>query len=246
MMKMRAGRMAMAGMGLLVLIAAMGWAQSTDVVPLDQEPMHKRIFENAYIRAFAVTVPPKAETKIHRHDRDYMFVMVGDSDVESVRVNEAPVHLTFKDGDAQWTKGGFAHKARNLSDKPFKNVTIELKTNGAQGIGASGDCRITPKGRVGCEWIEASQRDPKNAGKITVIRYTIDAGATLQGAPAGKSILVSLTTGDGKMTWAPGKTPSGMKLSAGGMFWIDWSGSPEQKLKNESGQVMRLCLLHLP
>ncbi|MBI2682225.1 MAG: hypothetical protein HYX26_03260 [Acidobacteriales bacterium] len=233
---------------VLMWVATAGWAQAPVVVPVDQEPMHKRIFENASIRAFAVEVPPKAETKYHRHDRDYMFVVVGDSEVESTRVNEPPVHLTPKDGDVQWTKGGFAHKARNLSDKPFKNVTIELKAEGLTGLGASGDCRITARGRVGCEWIDAAKRDPMKSGpgKIVVIRYTLDPGAELSGVPQGKSMLVGLTSGDAKWNWAEGKPPTGILVQAGGLLWMDWTGSPEQRLKNESGKVMRVCVIHLP
>jgi len=103
-------------------------AQSTpEIVPVDQEPMHILTFENEYVRVFVVTVPVNSQTKFHQHDRDYMFVTLGDSEVESERVNEKPVRLSLKDGEARFTKGGFAHKAVNLSDKPFRNVTVEFK-----------------------------------------------------------------------------------------------------------------------
>jgi hypothetical protein len=72
-------------------------------------------------------VPPHSETLYHQHDLDYIFVTLGDSDVENVRVGEKPVRLLLKDGEVRFTKGGFAHKAINNSDKPFKNVTIELR-----------------------------------------------------------------------------------------------------------------------
>ena len=111
----------------VLLLATASLAQTPEVVPIDNEPMHKLVFENEYVRVFSVEVPPHSETKIHQHDRDYTFVVLGDSDVESVRVNEQPVHLQLKDGESRWTKGGFAHRAKNLSDKPFRNITIELK-----------------------------------------------------------------------------------------------------------------------
>jgi hypothetical protein len=74
-----------------------------------------------------VEVAPHSETKYHQHDRDYVGVILGDSDVESVRVGEAAVSLQLKDGEARFTKGGFAHKAVNKGEKPFRNVTVELK-----------------------------------------------------------------------------------------------------------------------
>ena len=124
----------------LWLVATIAFAQSSpvvapEVVSIDREPSHHLVFENEYVRVFSVEVAPHSETKYHQHDRDYVFVTLGDSDVESVRLQgtyagllpTAPVHLQPKDGDAQFTKGGFAHKAVNKSDKPFRNVTVELK-----------------------------------------------------------------------------------------------------------------------
>jgi quercetin dioxygenase-like cupin family protein len=111
----------------LLWLAGAALAQAPAAVPVDQEPMHHLVFENEYVRVFRVEVPPHAETKIHQHDRDYTSVILGDADVESVRVNEQPVRLQLKDGESRWTQGGFAHQAKNLSDKPFRNITIELK-----------------------------------------------------------------------------------------------------------------------
>jgi hypothetical protein len=127
----RHGKMAAMGLPFSLLayfmLAAAATAQTAGIVPVDQEPMHKLVFENEYVRVFSVEVPPHLETKVHQHDRDYIFVTLADSDVQSDRLNEEPVHLQLKDGESRWTKGGFAHKAKNLSDKPFRNITIELK-----------------------------------------------------------------------------------------------------------------------
>ena len=79
------------------------------------------------MRVFSVEVAPHSETKYHQHDRDYVGVILGDAEVESVRVGEAAVKLQLKDGETRFTKGGFAHKAVNKSDKPFRNVTVEFK-----------------------------------------------------------------------------------------------------------------------
>jgi beta-alanine degradation protein BauB len=108
-------------------VTAIEIVPAVEIVPIDKEPSHHLVFENEYVRVFSVEVAPHSETKFHQHDRDYVFVTLGDSDVESVRVGGASVHLQPKDGDAQFTKGGFAHKAVNKSDRPFRNVTVELK-----------------------------------------------------------------------------------------------------------------------
>lgn len=122
------------GIGLLLAVCcvaplcfAQGAAAPASVVPITKEPSHRLVFENEYVRVFKVEVAPHAETLYHKHDVDYVFVTLGDSDVESVRVGEPPVRLQLKDGETRFTKGGFAHKAVNNSDKPFVNVTVELK-----------------------------------------------------------------------------------------------------------------------
>src|SRR3954471_4002868 len=109
------------------------------VVPITEEQHHHLVLDNEYVRVFHVEVAPHSETLYHQHDMDYVFVTLGDSVVESVRVGENPVKLELKDGDTRFTKGGFAHKAVNLSDKPFVNVTVELKTVDAKEEGA-GTC----------------------------------------------------------------------------------------------------------
>jgi quercetin dioxygenase-like cupin family protein len=110
------------------LLASVPAAQPdvTNAVPLDKEPVHHLVLENQYVRAFKVEVAPGSATLLHRHDKDYVFVTLGDSEVSNERQGEKPVTLKFKNGEARFTKGGFAHIARNLSAKPFRNVTVEL------------------------------------------------------------------------------------------------------------------------
>jgi quercetin dioxygenase-like cupin family protein len=96
-------------------------------VPVEQEPLHHLFLDNATVRVFRVEVPAGGRTLLHQHDRDYLFVTLGDSDVISVRQNEPARQLKLKDGDTAFTKGGFAHVAINADkQKPFRNYTIEI------------------------------------------------------------------------------------------------------------------------
>jgi hypothetical protein len=108
---------------LLVSIATLAQQQSVEIT---SEPSHHLVMENAYVRVFDVTVAPKATTLVHRHNNDYLFVTLGDSDVISARPGEKPAALLLKDGEIRYTPGKFAHAAINQSDKPFHNITIEL------------------------------------------------------------------------------------------------------------------------
>ena len=110
----------------LLLTALAAWAQPDRSVEITSEPSHHLVFENEYVRVFDVTVAPKATTLVHRHNSDYLFVTLGDSDITNARVGEKPVRLTLKDGEVRFTPGRFAHAAVNNSEQPFHNITIEL------------------------------------------------------------------------------------------------------------------------
>jgi hypothetical protein len=118
---MRASRVA----GLLFLSTA-ALAQHQQSVEITSEPSHHLVFQNEYVRVFDVTVGPHATTLVHKHNHDYLFVTLGDSDVVSVRPGEKPVALKLKDGEVRFTPGNFAHAAINQADRPFHNITIEL------------------------------------------------------------------------------------------------------------------------
>jgi len=111
----------------LVFLATFTMAQQQQQpVEITSEPSHHLVFQNEYVRVFDVTVAPRATTLVHRHNHDYLFVTLGDSDVVSARVGEKPAALHLKDGEVRFTPGNFAHAAINESDRPFHNITIEL------------------------------------------------------------------------------------------------------------------------
>jgi len=106
-------------------------AQAPELVPLAHgnvpgEPHHHLKIENEYVRAYYVEVPPHEATQLHQHDHDYIYVSLGASDVVNAVLNRPEIHLQLKEGETHFTRGGFAHVARNLADTPFRNVTIEL------------------------------------------------------------------------------------------------------------------------
>ncbi len=101
-------------------------AQTPAPARLPGEPHHHLKIDNEYVRAYYVEVPPHEDTQLHQHDHDYIYVSLGPADVVNAVLNKPEVHLLLKDGETHFTRGGFAHVARNLSDAPFRNVTIEL------------------------------------------------------------------------------------------------------------------------
>ncbi|HEY2361998.1 MAG TPA: hypothetical protein VGK36_12835 [Candidatus Angelobacter sp.] len=124
----------------LLLLATAALAQHQQSVEITSEPSHHLVLQNEYVRVFDVTVAPRATTLVHKHNHDYLFVTLGDSDVVSVRPGEKPVALKLKDGEVRFTPGNFAHAAINQSDRPFHNTTIELLQSSANVKTCTGSC----------------------------------------------------------------------------------------------------------
>jgi len=101
-------------------------AQTATEVEITAEPSHHLAIDNEYIRAFQVEVAPHTATLMHRHRHDYVAVTLGDAHLSNEVEGKPPVEVHPKDGGTGFTPGNFAHIARNLSDQPFRNVTIEL------------------------------------------------------------------------------------------------------------------------
>jgi quercetin dioxygenase-like cupin family protein len=111
---------------LLLLLIPFLLAQSATEVEITAEPSHHVLFENESIRAFKVEVAPQTATLVHRHRHDYFSVSLGAAHISNEVVGKPAVEVNLGDGDTRFVAGNFAHVARNLSDKPFRNVTIEL------------------------------------------------------------------------------------------------------------------------
>lgn len=110
---------------LLLLIPFVA-AQTSTEVAITAEPSHHIVLDNEDVRVFKVEVAPHTATLMHRHKHDYIAVTIGDAHISNEVEGKSPVEVTLHDGGTGFTSGNFAHIARNLSDQPFRNVTIEL------------------------------------------------------------------------------------------------------------------------
>jgi quercetin dioxygenase-like cupin family protein len=112
---------------LFLLIATLLAAQATiPEVEVAAEPHHHLTFENKSVRVFNVEVPPHADTLMHWHRYDYIYVTLGATEVINAVKDKPPVTVKLQDGETRFSAAPFAHIARNLTDQPFRNVTIEI------------------------------------------------------------------------------------------------------------------------
>lgn len=192
---------------------------------LPGEPHHHLRIDNEFVRAYYVEVAPHDETQLHQHDHDYIYVSLGPADVVNAILDRPDVHLLLKDGETRFTNGGFAHVARNLSDTPFRNITIEL-------LKASGEPRnlcaqIVPSiASVGCDKTTAAARgghgfsvEPQleaDTMRLDLVRLepeTEHAGVALE----ADSLLVPLDSSDIQIK-VQGEPPK--MLRGGELAWI--------------------------
>ena len=111
---------------LLLLAAVVLSAQATPEVEITNEGNHHLVLENELVRVYQVEVAPQQATLMHWHRHDYFYVILGDSDVSNEVKGKAPFEVKLKDGQTGFSPATFAHIARNLASRPFRNVTIEL------------------------------------------------------------------------------------------------------------------------
>jgi len=111
---------------LLLILTSIALAQSAGEVETTTEPHHHLVFSNDQVRVFNVEVAPHDQTLLHRHLHDYIFVTIGASEITNRVVGKDPVTVKLTDGDTHFLPAPFEHAVANPSDKPFRNVTIEL------------------------------------------------------------------------------------------------------------------------
>jgi quercetin dioxygenase-like cupin family protein len=204
------------------------------------EPHHHLKIENEYVRAYYVEVPPHEDTQLHQHDNDYLFVTLGDTEVINAVLGKPEIKLALKDGEVRFTRGGFAHVARNLGDKPFRNVTIELLH--AQGE-AHNECGyvIPGEGASICDPPFASERASTQfetaEAKLDIV-WLFENGKHTESASKLAFLVVGLGSPYVRID-AKGKSPK--TLREGEMEWFDPGSTVQFSCKGcQSAQFLKL------
>lgn len=95
------------------------------VVDIAEEPHHRLVIANEYVRAFAVEIPPRTRTLCHRHPHEYLLYVVQGAEIVSAARDEEPKRLNYVDGECELSKAGLVHVVDNLGDGAFRNIVVE-------------------------------------------------------------------------------------------------------------------------
>ena len=88
------------------------------------------LFENERVRVWDLQLAPGASTGLHRHELDYLYVVIGDGTLQSVHADgHCDPPRDMQDGDVRFRQidGEDCHAAVNAGTTPWRNIVIELK-----------------------------------------------------------------------------------------------------------------------
>jgi quercetin dioxygenase-like cupin family protein len=220
---------------LLTTVFALAQPAAVDITA---EPHHHVVLQNQYVRVFKVELAPRDQIQMHRHDHDYVFVTVGDSEIENDVAGKPPATLKLQDGDTRFLPGGFSHVVKDLANTPFRNVTVEFLQDEK--------ARKTPSAKWeeerGVDILEGGTQDilfVKDGVRVTDVQ--LQPGASIpKHRHAGPHLVVSLSDYELRSD-VVGKSSKTMQQKTGDVSWVP--GGYTHTLTNSGKQSARFITL---
>lgn len=100
---------------------------SASLMDVSSERFHHLVLENDAVRVFRVEIPVGEETWVHRHERDYVFLILARAQIQERREGKEPEDRNLEAGQVLYLEGGFAHQVRNVGSEPFRALIVEVK-----------------------------------------------------------------------------------------------------------------------
>jgi len=229
---------------LLCLLATLLAAQATGPeVELSAEPHHHLALENKFVRVYNVEVAPHTDTLMHWHRHDYFAVNLGAAEVVNAVKDKPPITVKLQDGQTTFASATFAHIARNQTDQPFRNVTIEIVDDDSLR-------NAVTRGQIHWDEDRALETFPGGTQQILFVKDAIRASefelqpgaAVPPDHHAGPFLLVAVT--DITLhSAAEGQAPGPERLKPGEVRWMP-GGFPA--VTNTSHQPAKFVTLEFP
>ncbi|MGO9518032.1 MAG: hypothetical protein ACLPND_13380 [Candidatus Korobacteraceae bacterium] len=207
-------------------------------VEITAEPSHHLKIENPYIRAFYVEVAPHQSTLMHHHGFDYLAVILGHSEIDSITPDGTVKHVVFEDGAVGYTPAGLTHVATDLAATPFRNATIELLQNQGHPVCVK-NCENDPRAK---DWPSLTP-ESKLIGygdNFRISLATIKPKQTVSTDEQFPHLVILLTDMHGH-TGPAGSGGADFNQKTGDMMYH--SSHPDHGLTNTGDQDMRLVVV---
>jgi quercetin dioxygenase-like cupin family protein len=198
-------------------------APTPSAVPVEQEPAHRLVLQNEFVRVFEVWLPPGAETLWHVHRHDGASVRLADATIEDQPMDGTVETIGLRRGQVTYgaTPTARTHRVRNVGQTPFHIVYIELL--GPSGVSAN---------RAAVSGVGAAS-DPRAVlenDRVRALRRILAPGeSTVMHVHASRTLGVSVTTGRLEISDPKGVSKV-IESKLGAVQWIE-PGTTHQ-LKN--------------
>lgn len=178
--------------GLVILMAAtlIASAQEPQAIPVDQEPHHKVVYRNDFVRVIDATFPAGYMTLNHTHDVDNVAVTI------STGRGGSP-------GRAGFSKGGYSHRVTNSGPDVMRFIDAEILKTDRPGSAATlhpGHSLETENDRVRIYRVKLGQGQPiePHAHAAGWLEVTVVGGSgpgTFLWHSAGEAVPLAVTPG---------------------------------------------------
>ena len=89
------------------------------------------LFENERVKVWEMDLQPGQESDLHRHDRDYILVIIEGDRIAGVPPegvdSEHYIEADIQPGKVYYQRSGGTETARNVGDQRYYEILIELK-----------------------------------------------------------------------------------------------------------------------
>jgi hypothetical protein len=102
---------------------------ATDPVAVEQEPHHRVVFENQYVRVLDVVLHPGETTLFHKHSLDNVPIQLSDATVKRQFPGEDWAASPAKEGSVGFVGGSkspYTHRISNTGTTVFHVVDVEI------------------------------------------------------------------------------------------------------------------------
>jgi len=86
------------------------------------------LFENETVKVWEMTLAPGEASALHRHDHPYVMCVLEGSRIDADIVGKGRFQIPVQPGSVLFVPPGETERARNGTDRPFREILIELKT----------------------------------------------------------------------------------------------------------------------
>lgn len=171
-------------------------------VEISGEPRHHPKFENESVRVLDVTVPIGDATLWHVHRNDNVVVTLSGAMLRLEKVGAPMTVVQWNTGDVNFGKATYTHRAINVGETPFRNLTIEL---------------LKPPSASPENLKPQLERAPVFENeRVRVYRLTLDPGqSTSMHTHLLPGLAVAITAGEIEVATKGGDKPQQLKLPAG-------------------------------